>query len=88
MCVVFMESTWSIIRRYGTQSVIRVGLNQSIRRELIEKMMESNKSDGRTESAMEKKAEESPIMRDQTIRRAKKGLRKYQSMVRKLKKSK
>ena len=88
MRVAFMESIWSIIKRYGTQSVIRVGLNQPIRRELIEKMMESTKSDGRTESVTEEKAEESPIMRDQTIRRAKKGLRKYQSMVRKLKESK
>ena len=29
--VAFMESTWSIIRRYGTQSVMRVGLNQPIK---------------------------------------------------------
>ena len=48
--VAFMESMWSIIRRYGTQSVMRVGLNQPIMREVIEKMMESTESDGLTES--------------------------------------
>ena len=60
---------------------MRVGLNQPIMREVIEKMVESTECDGLTEDS----AEESPIMRDQPIRRAKKGLRKYKSMVRKLK---
>ena len=81
----FMESTWSIIRRYGTQSVMRVGLNQPIMREVIEKMMESTESDGLTESVTEESAEESPIMRGRSVRRARKGLKKYKSMVRKLK---
>ena len=79
-----MESTWSIIRRDGTQSVMRVGLNQPIIRKVIEKMMESTESDCLTESVTEESAEESPIMRDQPIRRTKKGLRKYKSVVRKL----
>ena len=59
--VAFMESTWSVIRRYGTQSVIRVGLNQSIMREVMKKMMESTESDGLTESVTEESAEESSI---------------------------
>ena len=48
--VAFMDSTRSVIRRYGTQSVMRVGLNQPVLRNLIEKMMESTESDGLTES--------------------------------------
>ena len=28
--VAFMERTWDLIRRYGTQSVMKVGLNQPI----------------------------------------------------------
>ena len=51
-----MESTWSIIRRYGTQSVMRVGLNKPIMREVIEKMVESTESDGLTESVTEESA--------------------------------
>ena len=78
--VFFMESSWSIIRRYGAQSVMR-----PIMRDVIEKMVESTESDGLTESVTEESAEESPIMRDQPIRRTKKGLRKYKSMVRKVK---
>ena len=74
--VAFMECTWAVIRRYGTQSVMRVGLSQAIMRELIEKTTESTESDGLTESVTEKNAEESPIMRDQPIRKTKKGLRK------------
>ena len=83
--VAFMESTLSIIRRYGTQPVMRVGLNQHIMREVIEKMRESTESDGLTQSVTEESVEEVRIMRDQPIRRTKKGLRNYKSMVRKLK---
>ena len=83
--VAFMESTLSIIRRYGTQPVMRVGLNQHIMREVVEKMRESTESDGLTQSVTEESVEEVRIMRDQPIRRTKKGLRNYKSMVRKLK---
>ena len=51
----------------------------------IEKMMESTESDSLTESVTEEIAEESPIMRGQPVRRARKELKKYKSMVRKLK---
>ena len=84
--VAFMKSTWSVIRRYGTQqSVMRLELNQPIIREVIEKMMESTESNGLTESVKEKSAEESPTMRGRPLKRARKGLKKYKSMVRKLK---
>ena len=35
--VTFMERSWDVIRRYGTQSVMKVGLNQPIVREVPEK---------------------------------------------------
>ena len=51
-----------------------------------EKMMESTESDGLTESVKKESAEELPIMRGRPVRRAaKRELRKYKSMVRKLK---
>ena len=46
---------------------------------------ESTESDCLTESVMKESAEESPIMRSQPVRRAWKRLKKYKSMVRKLK---
>ena len=45
--------------------------------------MEYTESDGLTESVTEESAEDSPVMRDQPVKGAKKG-RKYKSMVRKL----
>ena len=43
--VTFMERTWGVIRRYGTQSVRKVGLNQPITREVLEKIMNPIESD-------------------------------------------
>ena len=56
-----MEKTWSIIRRYGTQSVMKMGLNQPIMPELIEKLMESTDSDGLTESVKGKELKNSRL---------------------------
>ena len=61
------------------------GVEPAIMREVLEKMMESTESDGLTESVTEENAEESPIVRVQPVKRARNGLRKYKSMVRKLK---
>ena len=47
--VTFMERTWDVIRRYGTQSVMKVGLNQPIMREVLGKLMTSVESDVLTE---------------------------------------
>ena len=85
MRVAFMKSMWSINRRYGTHSVMRLGLNQPIMREVLAKMTESSESEGLTESVTEESAEESPIMRGRPVTRARKGLKKYMSIVRKLK---
>ena len=46
--------------------------------------MEPTESDGLTESVAEECAEESPIVRDQLVKSAKKGLINYKFMVRKL----
>ena len=47
--------------------------------------MDPTESDGLTESVTEESAEESPVVQDQPVRRIMKGLKKYNSMVRKLK---
>ena len=46
----FMEKSWDVIRRYGTQSIMKVGLNQPIMREVLEKIVSSMESDVLTES--------------------------------------
>ena len=45
----FMEKSWDVIRRYGTQSIMKVGLNQPIMREVLEKIVNSMESDVLTE---------------------------------------
>ena len=47
--------------------------------------MEPAESDGLTKSVTEESAEESPVVQDQPVRKIMKGLKKYNSMVRKLK---
>ena len=54
----FMEKSWDVIRRYGTQSILKVGLNQPIMREVLEKMMSSMESDVLTESVTEASADD------------------------------
>ena len=80
--VALMESSWKVIRRYGTQSVMRVGLNRLITHE---KIMEPTESDGVTESVTEDSAEKSTVGRYQPFKGTRKGLKKYKSVVRKLK---
>ena len=59
--VTFMERTWDVIRRYGTQSIMKVGLNQPIMREVLEKIMNSVESDVLTESVTEDSADDQQI---------------------------
>ena len=75
--VTFMERKWDVIRRYGTQSVMKVGLNQPIMREVLEKIMNSVESDDvLTESVTEDSADDQQITRKLPVRRAKKGLKR------------
>ena len=43
--VAFIEKTLHVIRRYWTQSVMKVELNQPIMREILEKLMGPTGSD-------------------------------------------
>ena len=74
--VTFMERTWDVIRRYGTQSVMKVGLNRPIMRKVLEKLMSSVESDVLTESVTEDSADDQQITRKLPVRRAKKGLKR------------
>ena len=65
-----------MIRRYGTQSVMKVGLNQPIMRDVLGKLMSSAESDVQTESVSEDSVDEHQIMRKLPVRRAKKGLKR------------
>ena len=74
--VTFTERTWDVIRRYGTQSVMKVGLNQPIMCEFLEKIMNSVESDVLTESVTEDSANDQQITRKLPVRRVKKGLKR------------
>ena len=67
-----MERTWDVIRRYGTQSIMKVGLNQPIMPEVLEKIVNSVGSDVLTESVTEDSANDQQITRNLPVRRAKK----------------
>ena len=73
--VTFMERTWDVIRRYGTQSVMKVGLNQPIMQEVVDKLMSSVASDVLTESVTEESADDQQITTRLPVRRAKKGMK-------------
>ena len=66
--VTFMDRTWDVIRRYGTQSVMKVGLNQPIIREVLGKLMSSVESDVLTEPASEDSADENQVVRRPPVR--------------------
>ena len=71
-----MERTWDVIRSYGTQSVMKVILNQPIMRKVLEKMMCPTESDSLIESVTEDSADENTITKRQPVKRAKKGLKR------------
>ena len=68
----FMERSWDVIRRYGTQSIMKVGLNQPIMREVLEKLVNSMESDVLTESVTEDSADDQQVTTKLPVRRAKK----------------
>ena len=37
--VAFMEEVWTVVQSYGTQSVLKVGLNRPLMREVLDKSM-------------------------------------------------
>ena len=74
--VTFMERTWDVIRRYGTQSIMKVGLNQPIMREVLEKIVNAVESDVLIESVTEDSADDQQITRKLPVRQAKKGLKR------------
>ena len=71
-----MERTWDVIRWYGTQSVMKVWLNQPIMREVLEKLMSSVDSGVLTESVTEDSADDQQITKKLPLKRAKKGLKR------------
>ena len=72
----FMEKSWDVIRRYGTQSIMKVGLNQPIMREVLEKIVSSMESDVLTESVTEDSADDQHVAKKLPVRRARKGLKR------------
>ena len=64
----FMERSWDVIRRYGTQSRMKVGLNQPIMREVLEKIMNSMESDVLTESVTEDSADDQQVTKKLPVR--------------------
>ena len=70
-----------MIRRYGTQSVMKVGLNQDNMCEVLGKLMISVESDVLTESVTEGSADDHQIMRKLAVRRAKKGLKRLKGRI-------
>ena len=65
-----------MIRRYGTQSIMKVGLNQPIMGEVLEKIVNSMESDVLTESVTEESADDQQVTKKLPVRRAKKGLKR------------
>ena len=80
--VSFMERSWDVIRRYGTQSIMKVGLNQPIMREILEKIVKSMESDVLTESVTEDSADDQQVAKKLPVRRAKKGLKRLKGKTR------
>ena len=72
----FMERSWDVIRRSGTQSIMKVGLNQPIMREVLEKILNSMESDVLTESVTEDSADDQQVTKKLPVRRARKGLKR------------
>ena len=83
--VAIIETTGNVIRGYGTQPVMKLILNQPIMSEIFKNTIKPAESDGLTESATEESAKKSSTVQDEPVKGAKKRLRNYKSMARKLK---
>ena len=61
--VVFMEEVWTVIQSYGTQSILKTGLNQPLMREVLDKLdeCEGRLSELLIDSATDESEANSPI---------------------------
>ena len=61
--VAFMEEVWTVVQSYGTQSILKTGLNQSLMREVLEKLdeCEGRLSELLIDSATDESEANSPI---------------------------
>ena len=70
-----------MIRRHGTQSLMKVRLNQPIMREVLGKLMSSVESDILTDSVPEDSADENQVVRKLPVKRARKGLKRLKGRI-------
>ena len=61
--VAFMEEVWSVVQSYGTQSMLKIGLNRPLMREILDKLddCEGRLSDLLIDSATDESEANSPI---------------------------
>ena len=61
--VAFMEEVWTVVRSYGTQSILKTGLNQPLMREVLDKLdeCEGRLSELLIDSATDESEANSPI---------------------------
>ena len=61
--VAFMEEVWTVVQSYGTQSILKVGLNRPLMRELLDKLdeCEGRLSELLIDSATDESEANSPI---------------------------
>ena len=61
--VAFMEEVWTVVQKYGTQSILKVGLNQPLMREVLDKLdeWEGRMSELLIDSATDESEANSPI---------------------------
>ena len=59
----FMEEVWTVVQSYGTQSILKVGLNRPIMREVLDKLDECERrlSELLIDSATDESEANSPI---------------------------
>ena len=60
---VFMEEVWTVVQSYGTQSILKIGLNRPLMRKFLEKLdeCEGRLSELPIDSATDEKEANSPI---------------------------
>ena len=75
----YVEWTWDVIRRYGTQPVKKVGLNHPIMCEVLDKLMGPTEFDSLVELVTEESADEYAITKSQSVKQAKKGQKKLKN---------